>query len=118
MRERIASQVCHIRHWKIVNASYEEAPDAEATWFIDPPYCAGPGACYKHRIEDYSDLAEWCIARRGQVIVCEAEHARWLPFQPFGRIKATDGCNRKGFSNEVIWTNSRTHARAQSRKKD
>ena len=38
IRERLADQVRAIRHWRIMNADYWDAPDIEATWFIDPPY--------------------------------------------------------------------------------
>ena len=34
IRERIANQIDRIRHWKIINQSYELADDVEATWFI------------------------------------------------------------------------------------
>jgi hypothetical protein len=54
-------------------ADYWEAPDIEATWFVDPPY---------ETITGYGNdgLAEWCLTRRGQVIVCEGANGSWLPF--------------------------------------
>lgn len=58
---------------------YSEAPDIEATWFIDPPYQGVNG--YRHSALDYDRLGEWCMTRRGQVIVCEGADADWLPFQ-------------------------------------
>jgi hypothetical protein len=27
-------------------------------------------------------VAEWCLSRMGQVIVCENQGVTWLPFQP------------------------------------
>ena len=38
IKRRIASQVDHIRHWEIIEGSYEDAPDVKAHWHIDPPY--------------------------------------------------------------------------------
>lgn len=96
---------------------YTTAPDVEATWFVDPPYSpqprdaktARPGGmgyapgCSSDGI-DYAVLGEWCRARRGQVIVCEADGAAWLPFQ---RLRS--GANTLGRRTvEVVWTNQAT----------
>lgn len=105
VRQRLADQVDHIRHWEIFQKSYQEAPDFEATWFIDPPYFGECGKLYKHKLEDYTELGIWCQKRRGQVMVCEREGAVWLPFEPFKTIKATPGSKGKGHSSEVIWKN-------------
>jgi hypothetical protein len=67
---------------------YRDAPDIAATWFIDPPY-QHVNRGYRHRI-DYAELAEWVLARRGQVIVCEQQGADWLPFRPLKRIRGTN----------------------------
>jgi hypothetical protein len=106
VRQRIASQLQHIRHWSISQASYENLPDIEATWFIDAPYDSEAGEHYKHgrRDIDYEALGVWCKERRGQVIVCEAWGAGWLPFGDFGTSKG----QRKP-SREVIWTNGEGH---------
>jgi hypothetical protein len=97
-RERVASQLHAIRHWKVIHGSYENAPDYEATWFIDPPY-ADKGKYYRYSKIDYPLLAGWCQNRRGQVIVCENEGADWLPFEPtIGAIKSV-----KGKSMEAMW---------------
>jgi hypothetical protein len=102
--ERIASQVPHIRHWTIEQASWETIPDMEASWFIDPPYQVA-GRAYKFHDIDYPALGDWCRSRSGQVIVCENAGATWLPFQPFRTIKGLEGkCGGKK-SVEVIWTN-------------
>lgn len=100
-RERVASQVTAIRHWRVIEGDYTSAPDIEATWLIDPPYRGRPGAHYIHsstRI-DYAALARWCRARRGQTIVCEAAGADWLPFAPFGGTRGMSGAA----SREAIW---------------
>jgi len=100
-RERVASQVSQIRHWKIIEGDYTAAPDAPAaTWFVDPPYNNAAGAHYIHSALDYRALASWCLTRPGQLIVCENEGANWLPFQPLATFKA--GVNGKG-SHEVIY---------------
>ena len=104
MRERIAAQLEHIRHWRVQLASYASAPDTAATWFIDPPYLA-KGAHYRQRPLDYARLAEWCRARAGQVIVCEAQGAAWLPFRLLtDRSKTMCGIRRVVRQSEMIWT--------------
>ena len=110
IRQRIASQVDKIRHWKIINGDYSDAPDIECTWFVDPPYIIA-GKHYKHSLKEinYEYLAAWAVARKGQVIVCENNDALWLPFEPFIVTHGTAGSYRSGVSKEALWTN-----RAQS----
>lgn len=105
IRYRIASQVNHIRHWKVFNKPYNSAEKKEATWFIDPPYNNKAGMVYRKKFHDYEGLSVWCKSRLGQTIVCENEGARWLDFQPFKEIKSTEGSRGKSKSKEVIWTN-------------
>lgn len=107
IRSRIAEQVSDIRHWKVFNKSYEYAPNNESTWFIDPPYQGKCGEAYRHQIDSYYDLADWCRNRNGQVIVCEQSGADWLPFRPFGMILSANGrrLKRKRYSSEVVWYN-------------
>lgn len=102
MRDRVASQVDRIRHWRIIEGDYADAPNVRATWFIDPPYNNAAGRQYIHGPDgiDFDALAGWCRARCGQVLVCENEGATWLPFQPFATFKP--GINGKG-SREVLW---------------
>lgn len=100
MRERVAGQVQHIRHWRIIEGDYTAAPDVEATWFVDPPYVVH-GRHYRRHVKNYEALGAWCRRLRGQVIVCEAEGAAWLPFRPFAELPAMHGAQR---SPEVIWT--------------
>jgi len=102
VRQRIAAQVPMIRHWQIVEGDYHDAPDIEATWFVDPPYQVA-GKNYPYHAIDYPDLATWCRSRRGHVMVCEAEGADWLPFEPLAVIKSAAGRGRTGTSREVIW---------------
>jgi len=103
IRCRIADQVEKIRHWHVRNVDYKFAANRQATWFIDPPYNCKAGCAYRYHNVDYSVLADWCRSRRGQVIVCEAEGATWLPFRAFHTCLATPGLKRKGYSKEVLW---------------
>jgi hypothetical protein len=110
IRQRIASQVDAIRHWTIIEASYESAPDIAATWFVDPPYDCRAGRRYVQNTIDYQQLARWCRSRRGQTIVCEGLGATWLPFRDtIGDTKVMGGGNRRGTFREVVWT-ADTHA--------
>ena len=97
-RERTATQVDHIKHWKIVHGDYTAAPDREATWFVDPPY-VDHGKHYRNRITDYAALAAWCKTRPGQTLVCESLGATWLPFAP---VTTVTGATNKT-TTEVLW---------------
>lgn len=102
VRARIAAQVHRIRHWVVREGSWESLGNGVATWFVDPPY-EGAGRHYRCGSDgiSYSDLAAWCRAREGQIIVCENEGADWLPFKPMGDRKTA----RKGKrSREAVWT--------------
>lgn len=100
IKDRIGNQIEYIKHWKIINKSYEECPNMEATYFIDPPYkIMGKYYKFNNKYIDYKKLSEWCISRNGEVIVCENEGADWLPFRPFRQILNT----RKEYSKEVIY---------------
>lgn len=101
-RAIVASQVEQIRHWRVIEGDYTQAPDIPATWFVDPPYDNRAGRYYVHHDIDYPALGDWCRTRRGQVIACENEGATWLPFKPFATFSRS--VNGKG-SREVIWTN-------------
>ncbi len=105
VRNRIASQLGAIRHWRIIHGGYEEAPDIDATWFIDPPYQdAGKHYRFGSNLVDFTSLGEWCQSRKGQVIVCENSGATWLPFRDFRSIKASPAKHGGKRSSEVIWT--------------
>ena len=101
--ESIAKNLPKIRHWKVECGNYEDLKNENATWFIDPPYIVG-GKYYKYGSKqiDYKLLGGWCRERRGQVIVCEATGATWLPFQFL-----TDSRGNLYQHKEVIWTNER-----------
>lgn len=103
IKQRIASQLAHVRHWKILNRSYVEAENRRATWFIDPPYQGESGRRYSHNAIDFGALANYCRTRDGQVIVCEQAGADWLPFETFRTIKAVEGKHGKKKSHEVIY---------------
>lgn len=116
VRERIASTVHLVAHWRIIEGDYTAAPNKPATWFIDPPYVGnarvskwtgdGPdvtvpvGDRYRFgtRRIDFDALGSWCRTRRGQVIACENVGATWLPFRPFFDAKVA-----RGTSREAVW---------------
>ena len=100
-RRVMAASVEKVRHWTITCADFREAPDVEATWFIDPPYKGAGGKGYNFGSDqmDYSMLASWCLARKGQVIVCEGVEGDYLPFGP---LKTSMGVAGKR-SEERIW---------------
>ena len=100
-KELIVSQLRMVRHWRIIEGDFADAPDARTTWFIDPPYYVA-GTHYVHTLSsgDYERLASWCVSRDGQVIVCENVGASWLPFEPWMDIKAGPS---KRVSAEAIW---------------
>lgn len=102
VRTRIAAQITHIRHWRVIDGSYIDSAsvvDGEATWFIDPPYqIAGSHYRYGSGKIDYSELACWCRSLNGQVVVCENEGANWLPFN---RLAEVNGSSKR--SVEAIW---------------
>jgi hypothetical protein len=101
LRDRVASQLAAIRHWRIIEGDYTDAPDATATWFIDPPY-EGAGSHYPCGSAgiDYAALAEWCRRRNGQPIVCEQAGARWMPFRSIGLSRSGP---RTTTSAEALW---------------
>ena len=96
---RIASNLYKIKHWKIIQGSYEDLENENATWFIDPPYYVG-GYKYKENKIDYTLLANWCKSRLGQVIVCENTKASWMNFKPM-----LDFSGAMTKTTEAIWTN-------------
>lgn len=105
-RQRIASQLHAIRHWRVIHGSYDDLEvGLHATWYIDPPYQI-QGRHYIEKAIDYHALGRWCRALPGQVIVCEGQGADWLPFKPFLDAKKTHNRHHKNRkSAEMIWTN-------------
>lgn len=112
-RDRIAAQLEAIRHWCIFSGDLTARPGlteqlgaSGCTWFVDAPYQAQPkiwGAA-----PDFPALGRWVCSLVGQVIVCEAPGATWLPFRPFTNAlngPAGNGDGRKQ-RPELIWTNA------------
>ena len=106
-RERVAIQVEKIRHWEVIEGSYEDAPDIEATWFVDPPYVQG-GHRYPHHDIDREDLARWCRSRRGALIVCEGDGGDWLPFEPLRQMRTM----RRTTRTELVYFQGFPHGTA------
>lgn len=103
--ERTATLLPIIRDWEIFNSSYSNAPDIEATWFVDPPYYQEKWGEYAHGPKEinYMRLAEWCKARKGQTIVAENDDAPWLPFKSLTTCAGQRATSK--LRNEGIWTN-------------
>jgi hypothetical protein len=99
-RARLAAQVLLIKEWEFHDGDYSQAPDIEATWFVDPPYASHPGH-YPGEAPNFTALTDWCRARRGQVLVCETHGAEWLPFKP---VTTVAGASHR-VTTEVLWTN-------------
>lgn len=89
-KKRLAASLDRIRHWSIIEGDYKDLPNVEATWFIDPPYQKG-GNFYPTPKLDYNELAAFSLSRNGQIIVCEANGADWLPFETFHHSKTIHG---------------------------
>jgi hypothetical protein len=98
---------------EIIEGDYTNAPDIEATWFIDPPYwvagrAQSRGMGYADGCDssslDYESLAQWCRGRSGQKIVCEQSGATWLPFEHLRLARNSIG--RK--TAEVVWVDPPT----------
>jgi site-specific DNA-adenine methylase len=100
VKNRIASQLEYIRHWRVFNESYEKMLDQNGTWFIDPPY-QNWGKRYRFKNLDFKKLSDWIMTRKGQVIVCEQEGAEWLPFMKLGKVKSSG--IRDTHSSEMVF---------------
>lgn len=100
VRDHLADQLINIRSWNVSNLSYLDTPNDECTRFVDPPYVGFN--FYEYKRIDYKQLAEWCLSRNGQTIVCEQEGADWLPFKPFRQIVSGRPGGHTKFSNEVV----------------
>ena len=108
---RIAKSLHKIKHWLILNKSYLNIENKKATHFIDPPYM-DKGKWYKYNDINYTELAEWCKARIGQVMVCENVGAGWLPFKHlkdihFSHFKTEVDKKRK--TAEGLWYKERSN---------
>jgi hypothetical protein len=78
IRARMAVDVLRIKRWLVIEGDYVVSPDV------------------------FAALGSWCCRRRGQVIVCEAAGADWLPFRPVGRMQAANTRGR-GKTEEAVW---------------
>ena len=92
-KRMMAANLHKVQHWEVVCADYTSAPDIPATWFIDPPYKLAPGMGYRFGSDqiDYTQLAAWVHARKGQVIACEGEFGDYLPFEPLITLAGVAG---------------------------
>lgn len=106
IKQRIASQLKEIRHWRASLGCFTEIENKRATWFVDPPYSSAAGRLYTYSDVDYALLAKWCRERKGQSIVCEMEGATWLPFKDFRVAKGLEGPKGKKIIKEVVWLGS------------
>lgn len=102
---RVAAHLFKIKHWNFIHGSYEDLENVNATWFIDPPYTFG-GHKYlmSNKKIDFNNLSEYCLDRKGQVIVCENTKADWLPFVPLTKCYGV-----KHTTMEAIYTNMPTN---------
>jgi hypothetical protein len=119
MVNRIASVVDDCRHFEVICGDYRDAPDENAFWFIDPPYAATEGRWdrtrggryrFPNRDIDFAALADWCRARRGDVVVCEQAGSTWLPWTH--AVETSDGCHKQ--YDEVFWFSGDERAAQQS----
>ena len=115
IRQRVASQLPHIRHWRIVEGHWEDVCAGEATYIFDPPYQHNKGStCGVYgkgaALPDFGRLAAVVRSLPGQIIVHEQEGADWLPFWGLkgdamtGRASTVAGRKRR---HEVVWMNNK-----------
>jgi site-specific DNA-adenine methylase len=99
-----------VQGWQITNLPYElvGAMHLEgyqrATYFIDPPYDNPAGRRYRQQVVDYNALAQWTLARKGQIIVCENVGAQWLPFEPLVTRRGIRSRYQRSNASEAIYT--------------
>ena len=98
-KQYILGNLYKIKHWTILGDTYTCLKNAEATWFIDPPYQKAGIYYAGGNPIDFNSLGLWCKSRHGQVIVCESEGADWLPFE-FLTSTTNVGQHR---CKEVLW---------------
>lgn len=92
-KRNMAANLHKVKHWSLIAGDFTEAPDVEATWFVDPPYKDAPGEGYAHGSSklDYDQLARWVTSRRGQLICCEGANGTYLPFEPLLTLPGVAG---------------------------
>lgn len=116
VRKRMAQELPKLKNAvELHEGDYRDAPNIEASWFVDPPYQVIESAVPVNKTAfprgrgyavgccaddlDYSVLAKWCCERKGQTIVCEMEGANWLPFAPL--YQGHDSLGKH--TPEVVW---------------
>lgn len=111
---RISKNLFKIKHWEILQGSYEQLENELAVWYVDPPYQFG-GHKYKegNKNFDFGKLAQWCLDRDGQVIVCENTKADWMNFKPILPQRGS-----RFTTIEAIWSNYPTAFDHQQMKLD
>lgn len=106
-RDRIASHLYKVKHWKVELQDYLSISNARATWFIDPPYercnTTQNGDRYPHSELNYQRLARWIAGRRGQVIACEGSGASYLPFAFLRRVNTNSNNRTAKLNNEFVY---------------
>lgn len=92
-KRTMAQNLYKIKHWEIINGDYTDAPNIKATWFIDPPYKGDSGLGYRYGSNtiNYTNLAEWALHRKGELIFCEGKEGDYLPFKPLVDLKGVAG---------------------------
>lgn len=100
-RKYISLNLHKIKHWNIELGNYTDAPNLQATWFIDPPYQTA-GIYYQKTNLNYLDLAQYVLTRSGQIIACEGEGASYLPFEHLGIVN-NGGLNKAKRKSEVVF---------------
>lgn len=108
VKDRIISQKPHISRWTIEQSTWQDIPEVDAHWHVDPPYNNNPGTRYPHSSKaiDFDDLGQWCRTLGPHVDVCENEGATWLPFRPLYEVVASRGRPSGRTSKEVVWVKS------------
>lgn len=79
MKERIATQLPLIKHWRLVEGSAFGIPKcAHVMHFVDPPYQVEGRDMYPSGVPDLDEMVAWGSQLRRQVIVCEGRGAPHL----------------------------------------
>ncbi len=105
LKRKLRLLIGSISHWKITCLDFRKIRIAgNATYYVDPPY---QNARSNYAIKNsspnfYKQLAGYCRSRAGQVIVCEADQADWLPFR---RLRVSYSSSGGRTIIERIWTN-------------
>ena len=99
MKARIIRQKPIIANWTCECMSYEDIPNIDAHWHVDPPYQKQMKVYDKTQTIDFVHLAEWCRTRNGTIDVCEEKGADWLPFLPLH----TRNNNANNKYTEMVW---------------